>query len=158
MSKFRYRKFIMFSIIFIFSSFCYFLPNGYANKTNRVKNIFSGIPKKMDREHFETLLHTNNVIIDRVLSNGQKSFKNKPYHSIQDQWIMVLQGSANLKVEGETAIVLARGDYYFIPAGKKHWVLSTSKQPKTIWLVVNIFKKPLTSHQQTHKVTMSSGK
>ena len=106
-------------------------------------NIYSDIPVKHDGEIFNSLLHDKNIVVQRIISNGQVTPKNKPYYQKQDEWVIVLQGYAKLKIQNKGIIVLNKGDYYFIPRHTKHWVTYTSKKPKVIWLTVHIFNSPV---------------
>ena len=104
------------------------------------QNIYSNIPASQKGEIFSSLLHDKNIVIQRIISNGQITPTKDPYYQEQDEWVIVLQGAAKLKIENKGMITLNKGDYYFIPKHTKHWVTYTSKKPKVVWLTVHIFK------------------
>lgn len=96
-------------------------------------NIFNfKVPKK--GEIFDQLLKNKNIKIERIISSEKP--RNKIYKQNQDEWVLLLDGKAKLDVEGKK-INLKKGDYLFIPAGKKHSVLQTKSG--TIWLAIHIF-------------------
>ena len=105
--------------------------------------IYQNIPTQQTTEIFTSLLHDKNVVIQRIVSNGQVTPIDQPYYQAQDEWVIVLQGHATLKVAGAGLINLKKGDYYFIPHHTKHWVTYTSNHPKVIWLTVHIFNHPV---------------
>ena len=47
----------------------------------------------------------------------------------------MLQGEAELEIEREI-LRLKKGDYAFLPAGLRHRVTYTSREPACIWLCV----------------------
>jgi cupin 2 domain-containing protein len=99
-------------------------------------NIYEDIPKNIQEELFEEILKSKNVKIERIVSDGHTSPKSGWYDSVQNEWVIVLQGEAILSFENETDVALKRGDHHNIPAHKRHKVSHTSQEEKTIWLAV----------------------
>ena len=54
----------------------------------------------------------------------------------ENEWVIVLTGSASLLFEGENEIELSAGDYLMIPAHQRHRVLKTDPEQPTIWLAI----------------------
>ncbi len=109
----------------------------------RVKknNLFENVPKKSADEIFETLIKNNNVRIERIISTGQNSPEGFWYDQDEDEFVLILQGSAELEfVEGNkiSSLRMQKGDWILIPAHVKHRVVSTDKNIPTIWLAVFI--------------------
>ena len=129
-----------FFVVFVIASGIFLSNVTYATTT---RNIYSGIPKKQSTEKFSALLHDKNVVIQRIVSNGQVTPIDQPYNQKQDEWVIVLQGHAKLKIHGKGVVMLNTGDYCFIPKHTKHWVIYTSEKPKVIWLTVHIFDDPI---------------
>jgi quercetin dioxygenase-like cupin family protein len=55
-----------------------------------------------------------------------------------DEWVIVLQGEAGLRIEDSAAAVLKPGDHILIERGKRHWVTHTATDEPTVWLVVHL--------------------
>ncbi|MGH8559005.1 MAG: cupin domain-containing protein [Methylococcales bacterium] len=103
-----------------------------------VQNIYSPIAPEKDREAFETLLQTNGFRLERILSEGHATPAGEYYDQPEDEWVILLRGSAGLTMEGEPEeIVLNPGDHILIPANRKHRVEWTSPIEKTYWLAVH---------------------
>jgi cupin 2 domain-containing protein len=98
-------------------------------------NLFSGPPAPETGERFEDLLRCRQVRIERILSSDQPD--QTLYDQAQDEWVVLLQGSARLELEGEV-LELGAGDFLFIPAHQRHRVLQTSSTPPCLWLAVHL--------------------
>ena len=94
-------------------------------------------------EIFEELLRCRNVRIERILSSDRP--EPTLYDQEQDEWVCLLQGEAELSLNGER-FELRAGDYVFIPAHMPHRVLHTSSNPPCIWLAVHIHHDPPLPH------------
>lgn len=106
-------------------------------RDNEKNNIYSINPKTSNDEVFLDLLKKDNVHIEKILSYGQTTPIDKPYVQDHDEWVLVLEGKAKLKLQDEN-YTLNQGEYLFIPKGVQHWVTYTADP--TIWLAVH-FKK-----------------
>jgi len=84
-------------------------------------------------ERFETLLSHRNLVVERIVSSARPD--TRAYAQPQDEWVLLLQGEAVLRMEGESH-ALKSGDYLFIPAGTEHAVERTSEG--AIWLAVHL--------------------
>lgn len=103
-----------------------------------LKNLFAAIPADSSCETFEDLLNVPGLRIERIVSHGQASPPDFWYEQDKDEWVIVLQGSASLQIEGRDSLVLLEpGDHYWIPAGLRHRVDSTALDGPTIWLAVH---------------------
>lgn len=102
---------------------------------NQANNLFNNLPELLTGEDFCTLIKCENVVIERIVSSNEPD--NKIYQQVQDEWVILLQGLAKLKVNDEV-VTLQTGDYLFIPAQTPHQVLETSTN--SIWLAVHIYK------------------
>jgi len=99
-------------------------------------NIFN-LPTQLLREElFESLFNNEKILIERVVSTGQITPENEWYDQERDEWLILLQGDAELSYEDASRIKLRRGDYLFIPAHQKHRVEYTSSEPPCIWLTI----------------------
>ena len=86
-------------------------------------------------ERFETLLESGKLRIERILSAPGSA--SGPYDQERDEWVLLLQGSAVLEVEGER-VELTAGEALWLPAHTVHRVLDTSDDPPCVWLAVHI--------------------
>lgn len=103
-----------------------------------LKNLFTALPTDTDNEAFDDLLNVPGLRIERIVSHGQASPPGFWYDQEQDEWVIVLRGHATLQIEGCDAFVaLYPGDHYWIPAGLRHRVDSTTPDEPTLWLAVH---------------------
>lgn len=98
-------------------------------------NLRQAIPSHIPEEIFTTLLATAEFKIERIVSQGQHSAPDFWYDQQQAEWILLIQGHAELEFE-DAVISLTAGDYLNIPTHKKHRVKSTASDQITIWLAV----------------------
>lgn len=108
-------------------------------KKNHMKtnNLFKAIPEKLDKEIFESLVESEQVKIERIISKGHTSPDNGWYDQNQNEWIVVLKGAATLLFENGGEKQLTAGDYMNIPARTKHKVSWTDPDDETVWLAVH---------------------
>ncbi|WP_369162317.1 cupin domain-containing protein [Candidatus Thiodiazotropha sp. LNASS1] len=98
-------------------------------------NLFKPDKAVEVKETFETILESENVTVERILSPPDTVTEVSQQH--HDEWVCVLQGSAKLEMD-DREITLYRGDSVLIPANTAHRVLTTSHQPHCIWLAIHI--------------------
>lgn len=106
-----------------------------------VKNIKDHTFNSDKGEFFEEIFRQGNVRVERILSNGQQSAEGFWYDQQEDEWVMLLEGSAAIECDNQHIIEMNAGDYLYIPARKKHRVKWTSSEPACIWLAVFITKQ-----------------
>ncbi len=97
-------------------------------------NIFNDIPQKSAEEIFETLVKAGDVRIERIISTGQSSPENFWYDQNENEFVILLEGSAQLKFDDGEIIDLKKGAWTFIPAHKKHRVEKTDEKTPSVWL------------------------
>lgn len=103
----------------------------------REGNIFNSIPDEVDEEIFTTFIEKGNLKIERILSKGHISPNDGWYDQDQEEWVIVLQGSATIEYENGESTKLDRGDFLNIPARTKHKVAWTNPNVITVWLAVH---------------------
>jgi cupin 2 domain-containing protein len=106
-----------------------------------VANIFDITGRKLDRELFESLCETEQISIECIISTGQTTPPDQWYDQPRDEWVLLLQGEAQLMYEDGSTIDLKAGDYLLIPARQKHRVSYTSSNPACIWLAIHALLK-----------------
>lgn len=99
-----------------------------------IQNLFSDLPKSLPDELIEVLAGKH-VRIERIVSHGHNSPEGFWYDQDEDEWVIVLRGSARLQFE-DGMIEMKPGDHVLIPAHQKHRVEWTSPDEPTIWLAV----------------------
>ncbi|MGF1540531.1 MAG: cupin domain-containing protein [Pleurocapsa sp.] len=102
-----------------------------------MNNIFNLPTQLPPTELFETLLSQKNIVIERIVSQGQISPPGKWYNQEKHEWVILLQGEAELSYADNSRIKLTKGDYLYIPAHQKHRVEYTTIEPVCIWLAIN---------------------
>jgi cupin 2 domain-containing protein len=100
-------------------------------------NLFSDKVSDTKVENFETLLKTPSIHIEKIVSNGQVS--SQWYESDRDEWVVLIEGEAQLLYENTTEIKLIKGEHLFIPRKQKHKVTYTSSP--AIWLAIHFSKE-----------------
>ncbi len=98
-------------------------------------NIFKNIKIDKQNEQFFDLLKKDNLRIEKIVSNGQKSPEDFWYEQEESEFVLLLEGFAILEFE-DKEVELKKGEYINIPAFTKHRVKYTSKKEPSIWLAV----------------------
>ncbi|MBT8118750.1 MAG: cupin domain-containing protein [Gammaproteobacteria bacterium] len=100
-------------------------------------NIFDDIPENMDQEIFNPLIDSESIKIERIISKGHTSPDSGWYDQDKNEWIIVLQGAAELTFPDGSKFSLKQGDHLNIPAHERHKVSWTAPDTETIWLAVH---------------------
>jgi cupin 2 domain-containing protein len=100
-------------------------------------NIFDSIPADLSNEIFEDLVSSDKVKIERIISKGHTSPDFGWYDQEQNEWVIVIAGSAVIGFDDKPSATLKAGDYLNIPAHQKHKVAWTDPNVETIWLAVH---------------------
>ena len=98
-------------------------------------NLFADLPSNLAEEVFQTLLSTNNLRIERIVSLGHASPPEFWYDQEQHEWVLLIQGAARVRIE-KKAVEMKAGDFVNIPAHTRHRVDWTTPDFPTIWLAV----------------------
>ena len=99
-------------------------------------NIFD-LPEPLpDEEFFNDLITAKAVKIERIVSNGQTTPAGQWYDQDLDEWVVLIQGEAELGYESGDKLRLIAGDHVLIPAHVRHRVVFTSEIPPCIWIAV----------------------
>lgn len=100
-----------------------------------MQNIFENIIINKENEEFIDLLKTDNIRIERIVSNGQSSPIDFWYEQKENEFVLLLEGEAQVQFE-EEVVSLKKGDFLNIVANRKHRVKYTSKKEPSIWLAI----------------------
>lgn len=104
----------------------------------KVENILTRLPAAKQAEAFSELLARPGIRIERIVSRGQATPEDRPMVQDQDEWVLLLEGAAGLRIEDSDAVTLHAGDHVWIARGQKHWVTWTAKDRPTVWLAVHL--------------------
>ncbi|GAL14387.1 hypothetical protein JCM19233_5399 [Vibrio astriarenae] len=102
----------------------------------KVNNLLEQLPKDLSSEVIESILTSDMVRIERIVSLGHSSPELGWYDQEQHEWVMVLTGYGVLDFEEGGTIHLKAGDVINIPAHTRHKVLATALNKPTVWLAV----------------------
>lgn len=101
-------------------------------------NLFAGLMSGARDEQFDLLTQSPDVRIERIVSTGQSSPPGFWYDQPEDEFVVLLSGSARLCFEqDDRALDLKPGDWIDIAAHCRHRVEFTQADPPTVWLVVH---------------------
>lgn len=104
----------------------------------RVANLFDKLPAAKRAEAFTELLGRPGVRIERIVSRGQATPEDAPMVQERDEWVVLLAGSAAVRIENSAEIALRPGDHVTIAKGQRHWVTRTSADEPAVWLAVHV--------------------
>ena len=92
-----------------------------------MENIFHGVKARLDEEEITELLSRPGIRIERIVSTGQASPPDFWYDQPNDEWVIVLTGSAGLAVEGEAETRL--GWHNQFPVHRRWYFFEQSERP-----------------------------
>jgi cupin 2 domain-containing protein len=119
------------------------------NRITEMDSLFKDIPAELPEELIETICSTDCVKIERIVSRRHASPEGFWYDQDRNEFVLIVQGSAGLKFDGEddivvlktgdylNIVVLKTGDYLNIASHVKHRVEWTDSSSETIWLAVH---------------------
>ncbi|MFL9841233.1 cupin domain-containing protein [Sphingomonas sp. ST-64] len=107
-------------------------------KKLKTDNLWKRLPAARKGEVFTDLLAREGVRVERIVSHGQATPEDAPLVQREDEWVILLQGSAAIRFEDSTETALAPGDHLLIPGGTRHWVTRTDPDAPTLWLAVHV--------------------
>jgi cupin 2 domain-containing protein len=113
---------------------------GPGKTTVKTGNIRSDLPQRpLADEMVDLLLERSGLRIERIVSSGQVTPEGQWYDQETDEWVLVVEGAARLRIDGEeTDRELNEGDWILLPAHCRHRVAWTRAEPPTIWLAIHV--------------------
>ena len=101
-------------------------------------NVFAPPALSANGEVFETLLRGKDFRLERIVSTGQATPAGEWYEQEQEEWVVLMSGSATLRFVGpEEVMELVPGDWVMIPARRRHRVERTDAGEPSVWLAVH---------------------
>jgi cupin 2 domain-containing protein len=104
--------------------------------SHEVKNIFTDLLTGGIGEDCTILFNNDKAAIERIVSHSHSSPAGFWYDQANDEWVVVLRGSATLEFADGEITDLKEGDWLTIPRHVKHRVARTGGE--TIWLAVHL--------------------
>lgn len=101
-------------------------------------NLFDALETARESESFTDILTRPGIRIERIVSHGQATPPDEPMVQAHDEWVILLSGTAGLRLQGEDERTLKPGDYCWIPRGIQHWVTWTDPDQPSLWLAVHL--------------------
>jgi cupin 2 domain-containing protein len=106
-------------------------------------SLLAPVLRQLPEERFDTLAAGGGVTIERIVSRGHASPDGFWYDQDRDEFVLVVQGRAGLRIAGEAEpVVLGPGDYVMVRAHVRHRVEWTDPEVDTIWLAVHFPDDP----------------
>jgi cupin 2 domain-containing protein len=104
----------------------------------RSGDLFANVAARLEEEETTMLAELPGLRIERIVSTGQASPEGFWYDQGSTEWVVVLTGSAGLRIEGEAAArTLGPGAWLEIPPHVRHRVEWTAADRPTVWLAVH---------------------
>jgi cupin 2 domain-containing protein len=104
----------------------------------RRRNLFGGIPRELPTEFSESLLETTHLRLERIVSRGHRTPPGEWYDQDRDEWVLLVEGSALLRVEGAPDLIaLQPGDHLRLRAHVRHRVEWTPAERDTVWIALH---------------------
>jgi len=104
----------------------------------RATSLFDDIPADLPDELFTTLMQASSFRVERIVSHGHASPPGFWYDQEENEFVIVLEGSAAVQFEDSAdPVELRRGSYLNIPAHARHRVAWTDQIEKTVWLAIH---------------------
>lgn len=100
-------------------------------------NILTPLPDALDDEVCTDLCRAEHVTIKRIVSHGQTSPASGWYDQDDNEWVIVLQGEAEVAFADADPVRLVAGGYLNIPAHTRHRVAWTAPDTDTVWLAIH---------------------
>ena len=100
-------------------------------------NLLAAACPPPGEETTQVLLASASWRLERIHSCQASSPPGFWYDQAEHEWVVLLQGSAQLAFAGEEGVrQLCRGDSLLIPAHQRHRLVTTDPAPGSIWLAL----------------------
>jgi len=112
-------------------------PDDAPESGSAIRNLFAAVSRQLPEELFATLVETDTVRIERIVSQGHASPADGWYDQDRNEWVVLLRGAARLAFDDGQEVSMAPGDWLEIPAHRKHRVAWTDPEQESIWVAVH---------------------
>jgi cupin 2 domain-containing protein len=100
-------------------------------------NLFDAIPLSIEDELFTELIARDDCRLERIISRGQASPATGWYDQAEHEWVLIIEGEAEIVFDDGEVVPMKRGDYLTIPAHTRHRVQWTTPERETVWLALH---------------------
>jgi len=108
-------------------------------KDSGVASLFAAVPADLPEELFTPLLARPGLKLERIVSRGHVTPAGQWYDQEQDEWVLLVSGSAVLRLADPDEILhLKPGDHLLITAHRRHRVEETASEGETVWLALHL--------------------
>jgi cupin 2 domain-containing protein len=123
---------------------------GPGKATVKTGSLRSDLPQRpLADEMVDLFLERRGVRIERIVSTGQVTPDGQWYDQETDEWVLVVEGAARLRIEGEeTDRELNEGDWILLPARCHHRVTWSRAAPPTVWLAIHVAVAEAPAHSK----------
>jgi len=104
----------------------------------QIGSLLAKLPAAKRAEVFTELLTRPRVRLERIVSGGQTTPEDTPMVQDTDEWVLLLEGEARMRIEDSAEVTLKPGDHLLIVAGQRHWVTFTAGDRPTVWLALHL--------------------
>jgi cupin 2 domain-containing protein len=98
-------------------------------------NLLASIPNAAGGEIVTSLVTRSGVRFERIVSQGQASPEGFWYDQAEHEFVLLVQGHAELEFADGRVVTLRPGDWLEIEARVRHRIRSTARDEPTVWLV-----------------------
>lgn len=102
-----------------------------------MNNLLRDIPGELSDELVETLVRSDTLHIERIVSRGHVTPPGEWYDQPRNEWVLLVQGAARLAFRDGREVRMGPGDWLEITAHEKHRVAWTDPDGDTVWLAVH---------------------
>jgi cupin 2 domain-containing protein len=107
-------------------------------------SLFPGVVQPTIEEQFTELARGCSFRCERIVSHGHVTSPGEWFDQPDDEWVVLLTGSATLAIEGEATFrELHPGDWLLLPAHRRHRVERTDATQPTIWLAIHFQREKI---------------
>ena len=100
-------------------------------------NLFGSPLPALGEESERVLQSGESWCLKLIVSNQFKSPDGFWYDQDEDEWLLLLKGSARLRLENPEQIIdLSAGDHLYLPSRRRHRIERTDPQPGTVWIAL----------------------
>lgn len=103
------------------------------------KNLLAASPSGRAAEEVTALIQNSGLRLEHIVSHGQPSPPGFWYDQPEEEWVLLLRGSATLDFGEEGALDLRSGDCLTIPAHVRHRVGRVSED--AVWVAAHFSKE-----------------
>ena len=111
-----------------------------ATSMTRFPNLLTAPAGKPGVESIADLIRHPAFTLEQIVSRGAASPDGLWYDQDRSEWVVLLQGKAELRFDSGESLALTAGDPLHIPAHRRHRVERTS--PDAVWLALHYQEEP----------------